>query len=493
MMREWFLKQDDWQGLTIIEGERRFTSDVLAYKAGGIQSCLPQSHWCSAAILLPDGGDFVAALFGVFLLGKTAFPLNIHLTAGEIVPLLEQADTYMIITSLRFRAVCEEARASMPSLQVIYTEDCEARPSTPLLYKPCTERDSPLLLLTTSGSTGNAKLVPLTKRNLETCVYGYIGRMGYEDMEETEICYLLATPFSSAYGLMILFVCMIKGFPLTVLTEGFTLEAFYQAAQDHKVTHYEGGALLPLMMEQTAGRPIPYDVHRLKHFGFGGSKISGETLRALLKHNPDLHLRQGYGMTEAAPLITKYERTALDKLDSVGRAIDGVTLLIEADGIITQAPYVSGEILVKGANVMSGYYKNEAETKKVLKNGCLYTGDLGYLDEDGYLYINGRKKNVVIVRGFNVYPEEVEGCLASSLLVKDCVVYGETNAPGDETVCADIVPSDTALSHDEILQKISLYCREALSQVKQPQRIRLVDSIQKTAAGKSARKREAPL
>lgn len=494
MLRELLINKDRKERTVFLGKEHSVTLDELTQKAKSIQARLPRNQWCNIAILLPDGSDFIAALFGIFLLGKTAFPLNVHLTPSEIAPLLVRADVHIVITSTRFRAGFEEVIATAtPSLQVIYTEDCNKESSAPLLHESCTDPDRPMLLLTTSGSTGSVKLVPLTERNIETSVYGYMGRMCYEDMGKTEIRYLLAAPFSSAYGLMILFACMIKRFPLIALTEGFTLDAFYQAVQHHKITHYEGGALVPLMMEQTAGRPIPYDIHLLKHFGFGGSKISGEALRKLLEAYPGIRLWQGYGMTEAAPLITKYSKTTVDKLDSVGRAIEGITLLIEADGIITDAPYINGEILVKGVSVMSGYYKNQAETDKVLKNGCLYTGDLGYLDEEGYLYINGRKKNVIIVRGFNVHPEEVESCLLSSLLVKDCVVYGEMDAKGNETVYVDIIPADPATDHDDLLRKIRLYCKENLSAYKQPGKILVVDIIQKTAAGKPMRKREALL
>lgn len=256
MLRDLFLKQDCRQRLAVLEGENMVTLDELTQKARAIQSFLPQDYWSNAAIFLPDGSDFIAALFGIFLLGKTAFPLNVHLTLREIIPLLEQADANIVITSYRFRTIFDEITASIPSLQVIYCEECKGEQFLQLLYEPCTDPTQPLLLLTTSGSTGTAKLVPLTERNIETTVQGYMDRMCYEDMEEIEIRYLLAAPFSSAYGLMILFVCMIKGFALIVLTEGFTLDAFYQAAQAHKATHYEGGALVPLMMEQTAGRPI---------------------------------------------------------------------------------------------------------------------------------------------------------------------------------------------------------------------------------------------
>ena len=147
---------------------------------------------------------------------------------------------------------------------------------------------------------------------------------------------------------------------------------------------------------------------------------------------------------------------------------------------MTSEPYIRGEIVVKGPNVMLGYYQNEEETRKILKNGFLYTGDIGYLDDEGYLYICGRKKNVIIVRGFNVYPEEVEACILDSRLAADCVVYGETDAGGDEFVCADIVPAEQVREED-----IRAYFRAHLSAHKQPRKIRLLSSIEKTATGKS--------
>ncbi len=496
MIRNLFLNPPLPQKTAVIDGEASITFQDLIQKAISIQSCLPRSHWENAVIFLPDGSDFIAALFGIFLMGKTAFPLNVHLTKHEMIPLLKQTDTGIIITSQRFHPVFEEINAGpVPHLQVIYVEECQPKESMQLLFEPSTGSDVPLVLLTTSGSTGRVKIVPLTERNVETSVLGYIDRMCYEDMNEEdmneeEIKYILAAPFSSAYGLMILCACLIKAFPLVLLKEGFTLDSFYKTVQDHRVTHYEGGAMIPLLMEQTAGRPIPYDIHLLKYYGFGGSKISGATLRNLLNAYPGIQLWQGYGMTEAAPLITKYTKTSVEKLDSVGKAIKGVKIFIEADGMITDSPYTNGEILVKGLNVMSGYYRNQEETKAVLKNGYLYTGDLGYLDEEGYLYIYGRKKNVIIVRGFNVYPEEVEACILNSLLAKDCVVYGETDEWGNETVCADIIPADTQSSREEIQEEIRAYCKVHLSGFKQPRKIKIVDTIRKTVSGKNERRRE---
>lgn len=126
---------------------------------------------------------------------------------------------------------------------------------------------------------------------------------------------------------------------------------------------------------------------------------------------------------------------------------------------------------------------------RIIQNGWLHTGDIGYYDDDGYLYICGRKKNMLLVRGFNVYLEEVETCLLSCPLVKDCAVYGRPDVPGSECVCADIVPAADKVS----LKSIQNWCSVHLAEYKCPRDIRFVDKLNKTITGKNKRiPKEAP-
>ena len=268
------------------------------------------------------------------------------------------------------------------------------------------------------------------------------------------------------------------------MSGGFSLPRFYQTVQDYKVTHSEGGTMTGILMEQTAGRPIPYDVSSLRYLGLAGSKIEEDVLKRLAAAYPRMEFWTGYGMTEASPLIAKpYKVMDARKLASVGTVLPGEEIQIFADGVLTARPHVMGEIVVKGPNVMLGYYRNEEATREIVHGGRLYTGDIGYLDEEGYLYICGRVKNVIIVRGFNVYPEEVESCLRSSGLVRECVVYGE-NAKGEsENVCADVVARNESVR----AETLRAYCAEHLSAYKVPQKISLVETLERTATGKVKR------
>lgn len=309
--------------------------------------------------------------------------------------------------------------------------------------------------------------------------------MRFDETHWLDVRYIFAAPFSSVYGLMILSACLIKSFPIILLNSPFTLDALYRTAEKHRATHYEGSASAILLMERMAGRPIPYDISMIKYFGFGGSKVSGRTIEKIQSAYPGIELWQGYGMTETSPLIAKHKKGVLTKPESVGTAIKGLEIFVETENGITSAPNTVGEILVRGPNVMLGYYLNEPETEKVLKDGYLHTGDIGYLDDEGYLYICGR--NMIIVRGFNVYPEEVETCILGSPLVKDCRVYGQTDDFGNEEVCADIVPA----SPQTDVESIRKYCRERLANYKQPKRISIQGSVKKVYRAKPFAKKSA--
>lgn len=176
-----------------------------------IEAHLPQTHWENAAIYLPDGSDYIAALLGIFRLERTAFPLNAHLTKHEVIPLLEHTSTDIIITSSTLRPVMEDVKSmSDLPLRIIYAEECQPEDWMPVPRPRNTEMDKPMLLLTTSGSTGGIKIVPLSERNVASSVLGYIDKMCFERMEEKRIRYILASPLSSAYGLMILFACLTR-------------------------------------------------------------------------------------------------------------------------------------------------------------------------------------------------------------------------------------------------------------------------------------------
>lgn len=384
MIRRLPTDRENWGDVAIIEDGKAASYRDLARKALAIQRLLPRGRAENVAILLPNGGNYVAAFYGVVMSGMPALPLHALMTKHEIFPLLAQASVRTVVSSEAFRPVFADAAGDgTPDLNVIYVEQLPAYHGDELPALAAASGDEQMVLLGTSGTTGKSKIVRLSENNVQAAVLGYIDKMDFSGIEG--IRFVLGVPFSSAYGMMILSVCLMHSFPIVAMNGGFTLDAFYRT--------------------------------------------------------------------------------------------------VEADGAITGVPHTRGEIVVRGPNVMLGYYNDREETDKVLKNGYLYTGDIGYLDEDGDLYICGRKKNIIIVRGFNVHPEEVEECILNSALAADCRVYGRTDASGNEIICADVVPTDPQVGERDI----RAFCFTHLAEYKQPQTIRICDEIGKTAAGKTGR------
>lgn len=483
MIRSLLHRHNNLHRIAIIENDKPVLYSSLIQKASAIQQKLGTNRSEPVALLLPNGSDYIAALCAVLLNGQTVFPINAALTAEEILPLLQKTSTRMIIASSTSSTCLKTLKKStLPELRIIHADECDSDISGSLV-KTEADPNRPMVLLCTSGSTGTVKIVQLSEHNVAASLLGFIDKHQQLGLPSSSR-FIVAAPFSSAYGLMVVFLCLFYEFPIIVMTEYFTLQGFYKQVQEYQVTHYEGGPMITLLMEQTANRPIPFNISSLRMIGFGGNKAAKETLAVLRDAYGQITFSQGYGMTEASPLIAKNISPALEKTGSVGTAITGVDIAIDADGTPTKKPYAEGEVIVAGPNVMLGYYGNDEETACAVRNGYLHTGDIGYLDEEGFLYICGRKKNIIIVRGHNVYPEEIEACLLNSLLVKDCMVYGQTDAFGNEVICADVVPCETELD----IKDIQAYFTTRLAPYKYPRQIRMVDSIKKAASGKTDRK-----
>lgn len=468
----------------VIEDGRQIHYEEILRSANAVQSFFAHAHRSEpAAILLPNGCDFISAFLGVLKAGMVAFPLHTQLKKSEIARLLNHTATKSVITSRAYRPLLEGIKVEYAdSLRILYTEELPSLPptqSSPVRVSP----DEPRVLICTSGTVGMPKIVQLSARNLFTSLRGYLDKMHFTELELEATRYFLAAPFCSAYGIMIITACLTMGFPLAFTDGVFTLDGFFKAVERDRITHYEGGGIVLQLMEKMFGRPVGYDISTLGFFGFGGSPVSAKTIQAVQRAYPGIEFLQGYGMTESSPLITKHERGVPVRPASVGTAIDGVTIEVKTPDGITSSPYIRGEVLVKGANVMLGYHSNEAQTNQIIADGYLHTGDIGYLDEYGYLYLCGRKKNIILIRGYTVYPEEIEGCLMDSGLVEHCFVYGKADEEGQETIIADVVP----LYGAKTLPKICAYCRENLSGYKQPGQYCLRDEIPKNLSGKTKR------
>ena len=474
-MRNLLAKQPNPDIIAITQNDKD-----ISYRELMTKSAIIGNQLCGktiVALMLPNTWEYISAFWACLYCGITVFPLNVQLTCHEVIPLLEYACITTVITSKEYSHIFDNT-----SIELILLENLPKQVPKTSLHINSKDKNRTAVLLSTSGTSGNPKIVRLSENNIHTSVLGYIDKVKLDN----KCKFFLSVPFCSSHGLMTLSACLSLCVPLVIQDGIFTLDSFFSAAQKYKITHYDGNATPILLLDKILGRKIPYNLDCLRFFGFGGSQISGDIIRRVSNAFPQWGFNQGYGMTEAGPLIAKHPAVIpmlSEKADSSGTAINGVEIYILAGDTITQAPGKKGEILVKGANVMKGYLNNDIETRLALKDGFLHTGDIGYLDEDGYLYVCGRKKSMIIVRGFKVCPEEVESCINASSLVSDCRVYSSFDRQKNEAVWADVVLSSNNVSPSDIID----YCKKHLAPYKCPSKIIACASIAKNVSGKTSR------
>ncbi len=231
---------------------------------------------------------------------------------------------------------------------------------------------------------------------------------------------------------------------------------------------------------------IEDDLRSLKICGCGSAPMPVEVINAFEKKSGAI-IVEGYGLTEATTAVSRNPMTGVRKIGSIGIPLSSTDIKIVDLESGTQEVNVGepGELLVKGPQVMKGYWKNPEATKQTIQNGWLYTGDVVTMDKDGYLYISGRKKEMIIAGGYNIYPAEIEEVLYGHPAVSEAVVYGIPDTYRGETVKASIVLKDgMSVTEDEIIN----WCRERLAAYKTPRFVDIRAEFPKTAVGKILRR-----
>ena len=334
-------------------------------------------------------------------------------------------------------------------------------------------------LLYTGGTTGRAKGVMLSHEALH-----WAGSAAYASSHVDGVNRSVgALPLSHAYGLLV----TVSGFhsserDMSVLLRWFDPDAFLRAIEGHQLQHT---AVVPSMLQALLARPLEdYDLSSLRHVTSGASPLAPEIERAFTGRVPSASLRQGYGLTESGALVAT-NPVGRVRSGSVGVPVPGCAVQIR-DGRGQPLPAGEiGEICVRSPGLMSGYWRAPETTAEAIRDGWLHTGDVGRLDEDGYLYVVDRLKDLIIRGGFNVYPRDVEDALVEH---PDVAMAGVVGAPSDshgEEVVAFVSPRGGAQLDPERLVQWS---RERIGGYKYPRRVHVLDELPLTAIGKVDRK-----
>jgi long-chain acyl-CoA synthetase len=339
--------------------------------------------------------------------------------------------------------------------------------------------DDLALLQYTGGTTGLAKGAMLTHRNLSSNALQV--RAWIPDFREGEEVVLGAIPFFHVYGMTVAMNLALLGAAKLVLLPRPEIGPIVEAIEKHRVTLFPGVPTLYVAFNNFPGIE-KRDLKSVRACISGSAPLPLEVAERFEKLT-GAKLVEGYGLTEASPVTHCNPLYGERRLGSVGLPLPGVDAkVVDEEGKEVPLGEV-GELIVKGPNVMKGYWNRPEETQKALKDGWLFTGDLARMDQDGYFYIVDRKKDMIIAGGYNIYPREVEEVLYGHEAVQEAAVVGVPDPYRGETVAAFIVLKEAY--RGKVTEKdIEAFCRANLAAYKVPRIIQFRDSLPKSSVGK---------
>jgi long-chain acyl-CoA synthetase len=472
------------QGVAILEGERKWTwaevGERISRAAGAI-SRLGINKGDRVAVLMLNSSRYLELYLAVGWLRAAIVPLNIRWSIAENRSALEDCGARLLIVDDAFAEAGRVLAAAIPSLLLIHADEGEP-PRDLAGYEsllaaadpiPDTMADAEELagIFYTGGTTGRSKGVMLSHGNL---MFNALQSLAEGTLPRDAI-YLHAAPmFHLANGGAM--YCMLLNAGTNAIIKAFTPEAVAEAIEHFRVTHL---LLIPTMIQMFIDHPGigRRDLSSLQQIIYGASPISEAVLDRAMLRLPGVRFLQAYGMTELSPLATVLmpeEHVGLGRAKgrhrSGGRAALGVEIRIVDDNDQPVPPGTVGEIVVRGDNVMMGYWNRSEETAKAVVHGWMHTGDGGRMDEDGFVYIVDRLKDMIVTGGENVYSTEVENAIAQYPAVLQCAVIGIPDPLWGESVHAVVVakPGATVQAADLIA-----FCKERIAGYKCPRSVDL--------------------
>ena len=483
----------------LIFNERRWSYRELDRAASSLAAGLKSLGLAPGERLglhLPNWPEFVLTYYAASKIGVVPIALNVVYKTDELAYIIGDGEAAAVVTTEPV-ARSLPARDRIPSVRHLIRVDgaaggaaaARAGPAPPGLAFASLEgdpglraldlaRSEPCAILYTSATTGRPKGVVLTHENVVSNTYATNHHLRMTPGDRG----LCALPLFHCFGQNFIMNALVNAGATMVLQERFVLEDFLAAVGSHRITLlYAVPTMYILMLAADPGR---HDLSSLRLCFSAAASLPNEPERQW-KQRTGHDIHQGYGLTECSPFAS-YNHEIAFKPGSVGTPIENVEMKVVdpatgqevGDGEL-------GELVIKGPNVMKGYFRNPEATAQAVRNGWLHSGDIGYRDPDGYFFIVDRVKDMINVSGFKVFPREVEEALFLHPAVKEVAVLGMPDPVRGEAVKAFVVLQEGQLVEAATLQAL---CREKIASYKVPQAVAFIAALPKSPAGKILKK-----
>ncbi|MFH1150001.1 MAG: long-chain-fatty-acid--CoA ligase [Actinomycetota bacterium] len=454
-------------------------------------------HGTKVAVLAFNCHRYVETYYATSKLGAVTVPLNFRLSPDELAYVIDHSDAEVLLVGAEFAGVVDEIGDRLPQVKRYVTlgwrkegwSDYEELVESSEAGEPDVAVDENDLcqLQYTGGTTGLPKGVMLTHRNYMTSAFG----MGLANLFDPGDATLQVLPiFHTAWWPILVHHCAGgKG----VIIKQFDFNEILSLIGRERITHMN---MVPILFSWILDFPDldKFDLSSIKNFTYAGAPMPADLMKRLIEKFGPI-FQQGYGLTEAAPLATMLraeDQCRLEgppeltrRLTSAGREalVTEVHVVDEDDNDVAVGEI--GEITVRGANIMKGYWKDPELTANALRNGFLHTGDLARVDEDGFIYIVDRKNDMIITGGENVYPFEVERVIYEHPAILEAAVVGMPDPKWGEAVTAAVAFKEGMSATEE---ELIAFVKERIAGYKAPKRVIIMDAVPKTALGKVLRR-----
>jgi len=451
------------------------------------------------AILQVNSNQCIEAYFATAKLGAIYVPLNFRAKGDELTYMLNSSEASVLFVGKRYIELVNSIRPNLNSIKhfisieakdegMLYYDDLLTSSETGEVTAEIDDEDTTILMYT-AGTTGRPKGVMLSHNSFSVYVLENVSPASPE-IEEKNI---LTVPLYHVAGIQAMMAAVYGGRTL-VIERQFEATEWMQLVEKERV---DRAMLVPTMLKQLIDHPdfSKYDLSSLKVITYGAAPMPLEVIKRAVKAFPGVSFIQAFGQTETASTITALGpedhiiegseaeiEKKLKRLTSIGKPMPDIEMKVVDENGNTLPPGEVGEILARGPRVMSGYWKDEEKTEKTIdKDGWVHTGDMGYVDEDGYYFLAGRATDMIIRGGENISPEEVENVLHSHPKIEEAAVIGVPDEEwGEQPRAIVVLKKGEKASAEEIIE----YTRPRLAGFKRPRSVIFVDRLPRNPMGK---------